>query len=155
MMIWTSRYSNKELQKDDCYCVGISLGRPRFKIKYILRKQCYDLAPDRSMWGKELDEFRKLYFAKLDKMGTEKVRNILSALYMEAQENNKKLVLLCFEDVRIPGDWCHRTILAEWVQQNLGWNMQELFNPDLPKRKKSIQKQENPQQLSLFDYINA
>lgn len=31
MAIWVSRYSNKELQNDKYYPVGISIGQPRFR----------------------------------------------------------------------------------------------------------------------------
>ena len=39
MAIWTSRYSNKELveNKDKYYCVGISLGTPKFPLGYTRR----------------------------------------------------------------------------------------------------------------------
>ena len=47
MAIWTSRYSNKELveNKDKYYCVGISLGTPKFPLGYTVEQQCYSLAP--------------------------------------------------------------------------------------------------------------
>ncbi len=163
MAIWTSRYSNKELPNGNYYAVGISLGKPKFGINYAIRKQCYDLAPDRWMWGKELEEFKRMYFAKLDKMGVGRVENILRTLHTEAQANNQDLVLLCFEDVRDPEDWCHRTMLAEWAKNRIGLDIQELPNPEPPKIKKKHQEQQQKQpennkgyqQLSLFDICNA
>lgn len=49
MAIWTSRYSNKELaeHKEKYYCVGISIGTPKFPLGYALEQQCYSLAPKR------------------------------------------------------------------------------------------------------------
>ena len=43
--IYTSRYSNKELADGKYYCVGISIGTPKFKLAYRLENQCYSLAP--------------------------------------------------------------------------------------------------------------
>lgn len=161
MAIWTSRYSNKELS-NKYYVVGISLGKPKFKINYTIKNQCYDLAPDRCMWGREIEEFRKMYFAKLDEMGVRKVESILNTFHMQAQENNQDLVLACFEDVRDPEDWCHRTMLAEWVKNRIGWDINELPNPEPPKIKRKPQEQQKQpendkgyQQLSLFDICNA
>ena len=39
--------SNKELaeNKDRYYCVGISLGTPKFPLGYTVEQQCYSLAP--------------------------------------------------------------------------------------------------------------
>lgn len=34
MGIYTSRYSNKELADGKYYCVGISIGTPKFKLAY-------------------------------------------------------------------------------------------------------------------------
>lgn len=45
MGIYTSRYSNKELADGKYYCVGISIGTPKFKLAYRLENQCYSLAP--------------------------------------------------------------------------------------------------------------
>ena len=159
MAIWTSRYSNKELQNGKYYSVGISLGRPKFNINYRIQEQCYDLAPARWMWGKELEDFKRMYFSKLDAMGVDKVQDILQKLHNDAKANGQDLVLLCFEDVRDPKDWCHRTMLAEWVKKRIGWDIKELPNPQPPKikRKKTESENENNeyQQLSLFDICNA
>ena len=56
MAIWTSRYSNKELveNKDKYYCVGISLGTPKFPLGYTVEQQCYSLAPKGYMLRMEL-----------------------------------------------------------------------------------------------------
>ena len=71
-------------------------------------------------------------------------------------------MLLCYEDVRIPEDWCHRTVFAEWWAENTGEEIREL--PDLmpPKEKKKartdskqpakevVKKDSGYQQMSLF-----
>ena len=68
MAIWTSRYSNKELveNKDKYYCVGISLGTPKFPLGYTVEQQCYSLAPKGYMLRMELEKFTEEYYRKLE-----------------------------------------------------------------------------------------
>ena len=56
MGIYTSRYSNKELADGKYYCVGISIGTPKFKLAYRLENQCYSLAPKGYMLRMNLEE---------------------------------------------------------------------------------------------------
>ena len=57
MGIYTSRYSNKELADGKYYCVGISIGTPKFKLAYRLETQCYSLAPKGYMLRMSLEAF--------------------------------------------------------------------------------------------------
>ena len=76
MAIWTSRYSNKELveNKDKYYCVGISLGTPKFPLGYTVEQQCYSLAPKGYMLRMELEKFTEEYYRKLEGIGNDKIR---------------------------------------------------------------------------------
>ena len=58
MGIYTSRYSNKELADGKYYCVGISIGTPKFKLAYRLENQCYSLAPKGYMLRMNLEDER-------------------------------------------------------------------------------------------------
>ena len=147
-MIYTSRYSNRELANGDYYAVGISRGKPKFQIDYHIYTQAYIFAPDRSMWNAPKSSFRRMYRAKLDRIGTEKVRRILRSF--ESAARGRDVVLLCFEDVRIEEDWCHRTMLAEWVEEKLGFKIKELYNPDPPKGKSKERRKDMGEQLMLF-----
>lgn len=75
MAIWTSRYSNKELveNKDKYYCVGISLGTPKFPLGYTVEQQCYSLAPKGYMLRMELEKFTEEYYRKLEGIGNDKI----------------------------------------------------------------------------------
>ena len=116
MAIWVSRYSNKELQKnkDRYYPVGISIGQPKFPLGYELRSQCYSLAPKGYMLNMDIEHFKPAYYDKLEGIGTEKIISMVERFDQAAQSEGKQLVFLCYEDVRIPEDWCHRTVFAEW-----------------------------------------
>lgn len=156
--IYTSRFSNKELGSGEYYTVGITLGKPRFKLGYVESEHCYLLAPDRSMWGRSKEEFRTLYRDKLDGIGENKVKKLLCEIGNRA--DGKDVVLLCFEDVRDPSQHCHRTTLAEWIEEKFGLSVGELYDPSPVKLKKEKQetkkKTENQteqrySQMSLFD----
>ena len=64
MAIWVSRYSNKELQNDKYYPVGISIGQPKFSLGYTLREQCYSLAPKGYMLNMDLESFKPAYYGR-------------------------------------------------------------------------------------------
>ena len=142
MAIWISRYSNKELQSGKYYPVGISIGTPKFPLGYTLRKQCYSLAPKGYMLNMELDRFKPAYYEKLEGIGTDRIIDMVEKMNTEARAEGKELVLLCYEDVRVPGDWCHRTVFAEWWAEQTGELIEELYDPSEPKVKKSAVKKE-------------
>lgn len=138
MAMWTSRYSNKELaaNKEKYYCIGISLGTPKFPLGYRIEQQCYSLAPKGYMLKMGLEEFQKAYYEKLEGIGNDRIINMVMRFEEEADRQGKEVVFLCYEDVRIPEDWCHRTVFAQWYAEQTGEIIQEL--PDLtpPKMKK-------------------
>ena len=112
MGIYTSRYSNKELADGKYYCVGISIGTPKFKLAYRLENQCYSLAPKGYMLRMDLEDFKKAYYEKLNGIGKDRIISIVMKMERDAAAQGKDLVLLCYEDVRIPEDWCHRTVFC-------------------------------------------
>lgn len=136
MAIWISRYSNKELPNGNYYPVGISIGQPRYHLGYELREQCYSLAPKGYMLNMDIERFRTAYYEKLEGIGKEKIISMVTRLDEKARSEGKELVFLCFEDVRVEGDWCHRTIFAEWCAENMGEIIEELPDPTPPKGKK-------------------
>ena len=125
MAIMTGRYSNKELRNDGYYPVGISVGKPRFSTGYEIREQCYALAPRYDMLKLGYEEYKAEYF--------------------------KKLVLLCFEDIRKPENWCHRTLFAEWWLAHTGEVIEEMPEADALKQPKAAKPpEEKVEQLSLL-----
>lgn len=160
MGIYTSRYSNKELADGKYYCVGISIGTPKFKLAYRLENQCYSLAPKGYMLRMNLEDFKKAYYEKLNGIGKDRIINMVMKMERDAAAQGKDLVLLCYEDVRIPEDWCHRTVFAEWWVENTGEIIEELPDPNPPKGKKVATTSKKPevqtkpddgyQQMSLF-----
>lgn len=157
MAIWVSRYANKALKNERYYCVGISIGKPRFKLDYKLDEQCFSLAPKGYMLQMELDKFENAYYKKLEDIGTERIIRMVLRMKEEAERAGKDLVLLCFEDVRVPGDWCHRTVFAKWWRDKTGEIINELPDPTPPKMKRkdtgkpeAQEMGDGYQQMSLF-----
>lgn len=135
MAIWISRYSNKELANGNYYPVGISIGKPRFRLGYELREQCYSLAPKGYMLNMDIDDFKKAYYEKLEGIGTDRIIGMVNKLDEKARSEGKELALLCFEDVRVESEWCHRTIFAQWWTEKVGEIIEELPDPTTPKGK--------------------
>ena len=133
LRIFTSRYSNPELKNEGYYTVGISLGYPRWKLGYKVDTRVKDFAPPKSMWDGTEEEFEAKYTAMLDGMGKDTVAEIIN--WLDSSSDKKDIVLLCFEDIRIEDQYCHRTVLGEWLRKNLGIEVEELRDPTKPKGK--------------------
>ena len=162
MSIWVSRYANKKLREEGWYPVGISIGTPKYPLGYEVREQCYSLAPKGYMLNMEYEPYRKAYFEKLNAIGKDSIIRTVKRLDERAKADGKELVLLCFEDIRNEGEWCHRTLFAEWWMEHTGEIIEELDDPTpakKPKRKPEIKNEEKepekpsepePVQLDLF-----
>ncbi len=61
-------------------------------------------------------------------------------------------MLLCFEDLRQPGVWCHRQIVAAWIEEHLGIKVPELPESGTPViRATRTRPTSQAVQLSLLD----
>lgn len=108
--------------------VRISIGSPRFLRKgQHLDGVILDLAPDRWMLkdlGDDEAAYREAYLAKLNRIGAAEIGGQLAVI--QNANPGKDLVLLCFEDFRKPGLWCHRSMFAQWWTQQTGEEVQEM-----------------------------
>lgn len=153
MAIYTARYGNKTLREEGYYPVGISIGTPKFPLGYELREQCYALAPKGYMLKMEYEPYCEAYFKKLEDIGVDKIIGIVQRLDRKAQDEDKSLVLLCFEDIRKPEQWCHRTLFADWWQRKTGEIITELEEAEptkAPKKAAEAPKEEQAEQYTLF-----
>ncbi|MER8001641.1 DUF488 family protein [Streptomyces sp. NPDC095613] len=101
----------------------ITLGHPRFGLSYSLTHVVRELAPRRDYLRKSRSEFTASYIQDLDRLGVERIAERLQQV---AQEGDHRLVLLCFEDLSDPGQWCHRRIFASWWKGATGDEVREL-----------------------------
>lgn len=140
-MIYTSRYSNPELQTGNYTVVGITRGKPKFQLKYELAGNIIEIAPPGYLFNEySRVKFTPQYFRHMDRTGVSKISNIL-ARYSRL---GKDVVLCCYEDVRIPGEWCHRLVFAEWWLSRTGERIDELPDPSTPKGKVGPHKDAKP-----------
>lgn len=125
--IATSRYQNQDaIIASGLVPVGITVGRPRFRLRYTFVHDKTLLAPDYWMLKKPEDErithFEEWYRDKLDKRALEIAATLTG---ISQTHGNRGVVLLCFENVH-KGERCHRTMLAKWLQEQTGRSVAEL-----------------------------
>lgn len=102
--------------------VQTSVGRPRFPIDYELREEVRDLMP-LGLLNLKGDAFREAYIAQLDRLDLDALRAQFTAI--QKRHDGKRVVLLCFEDVKA-GEHCHRRDFADWWQARTGQRVPEV-----------------------------
>ena len=50
----------------------------------------------------ELERFKPAYYEKLEGIGTDRIIDMVQRMDEEARADGKELVILCYEDVRVP-----------------------------------------------------
>ena len=147
-MIYTSRYQNSELATGRYTVVGITRGKPKFPLKYELAGNIMEIAPPGYLWNEnDQKRFTDGYFRYMDRTGAGAIESILGSY----RRMGRDIVLCCFEDVRKPGEWCHRQIFAKWWYNRTEEFMKELYDPS-PDPRLQIRPSAQPvlEQLSLF-----
>jgi hypothetical protein len=115
LRLFTSRFgAANEIIQSGAVPVRISIGHPRFRLPYQLVEKLPDLMPTRDMLEMAIEPYRSLFVSRLEKAGVESLRAQFEAI--AKKHDNPSLVLLCFEDLRKPGQWCHRTMAARWLE---------------------------------------
>ena len=124
--IWTSRYqAQAEIIASELTPVGITLGEPKFPLRYKLADNVRMLAPSHREFHITDDaEFTASYRGRLDKFGVDRIRRLLFHIHHDAGIGNG-LVLLCYEDVWA-GEKCHRQDFAAWWLDRTGEQVHEL-----------------------------
>lgn len=133
MEIYTSYFGNLRYLRKACIMpIGIARWKPRFYDGVSM----FSVAPTRYMLSDACsqEEYLKLYDEILRSRGAQ---NILNEIESIAKGSN--VALLCYEK---PSDFCHRHLLADFLNKELGLNIREFESPEpAPK----------PKQTSLFD----
>lgn len=113
-MLYTSYYANvKKLGNIVPICISQKI--PFYASKL---KRYRALAPSWEIINSPSSEYVKLYYELiLRKLQPFEVLNDLSAI-----ANNKEFALICYEG---PGKFCHRHIVADWLQSNTGVQFEE------------------------------
>lgn len=112
----TSRYANKRIADTALLPVGITAGHPRFRLAYPLATNLKSLAPSRLWFELPAKEFELRYVNKLDEQGSTAFADELTNVFESASEH-RGIVLLCYEDLNLPGMVCHRRMFAAWWER--------------------------------------
>lgn len=73
-------------------------------------------------------EYTKIFKERLNSLDIHAVKRFLTSF-------DKDVVLLCYEK---PGDFCHRHIVADWLEENLGFVVEEYDVNNLKKEQELI-----------------
>lgn len=146
-MITTSNFARSGRNPN---AVAISIGVPRgwFGRRY------FKLAPPRTMLHASKEEFDNFFYQKLSELDAKQVYNEIVTNF------GPDSILLCWES---PNIRCHRRIVAEWFESELGIVVPEFgfdrsaiipYSEMLDKGEKPVEKpvkkEEKIEQLSLF-----
>lgn len=117
--------------------VRITARPPRYKLAFPIVGTLGELAPSRPILAiTDQRTFEHQYHRQLDKLGVDQVIRGLDQMAdrHEKAHGTRGLVLLCFERVSA-GEWCHRRMLADWLEEHAGIPVPELEDrAPLPKR---------------------
>jgi hypothetical protein len=126
LRIFTSFWMNQELGGVDAVMVSTSRGRPRWSLPFSYRR-LDELAPGDAAWREQEQEaFEGAYRAQLEALGVEKIVSDLEGI-----GDGRPLVALCWEK---PGQFCHRRLLADFLEREAGIVVPELRAGMLPQR---------------------
>ncbi|MBR6262720.1 MAG: DUF488 domain-containing protein [Prevotella sp.] len=131
MEIYTSYFGHlKKLGAAGIKPIGIARWKPHFYNGVNM----FSVAPTRYMLSDDCDEeeYLVLYDEMLKRLGAKRILQEIESL-----SGGRNVALLCYEK---PGDFCHRHLLADFLNKELGLNIRE-FDGSTPQ----------PKQISLFD----
>ncbi|MFF3665428.1 hypothetical protein [Microtetraspora malaysiensis] len=112
--------------------VRTTVGHPRFPLAYQLAGHARLITPLGTMLGRPLDAYTLLYRRHLAASGVDAIRAELAEIAAR-HEAGRPLVLLCFDKLDKPGNWCHRSQFAAWWTEHTGEPVPELgAQPPIP-----------------------
>jgi hypothetical protein len=129
--LFTSRFGARKLiTASGLAPIRISLGGPRWPLGFALAGECPLLAPFGAMLKMDQELYTRVYRDRLDRLGVATISAALQEL--SDQNDGRGLVLLCFEDLAKPGQWCHRRLFAAWFEEQTGIPVPELVAVEQP-----------------------
>lgn len=120
MKIYTSYFGNVRKLPDGI--VPISIAR---QAKFWPGLKFFSLAPDSETLKMRKEEYTERFNKILSKLQVESVLEELIAI-----SEGKDIALLCYEK---PGDFCHRRLVAEWIEKETGMEVPEYQNKEVEK----------------------
>ena len=125
----TSFYGSPRVAESGLLPVQTSIGKPRFSLGYEIAATLDILAPTRAMLRLSEAAYAQKYLGELDRVGAAAIDAEIKKIW-EEQGRPEGVVLLCFEDVTQPHQWCHRRLFSAWYRAQTGVVIPELGDPD-------------------------
>jgi len=127
--LFTSHWRNPDLRDLDAIIIGISRGtpggNPGFRYR-VLRS----LAPSRETFAiQDRERYAASYRAQLEELGAGRILADLKRI-----GGTGAIVMLCWERMADPSEWCHRRMLARYIERETGLEVPELKAQMLPQR---------------------
>ena len=126
---WHSRVKDLVL-KGDAIAVAITLYYPRRSYGYPIAAQITGLAPNKYIFNIEDKEQFRTPFRYLLHQRWPLAKDRLEKL-SEAHPG-KAIILLCYDPLGQPGQWCHRQLVAEFITEQLGVPVKEINGQRIP-----------------------
>ena len=134
--LFTSYYGKlKSLEKAGIVSISISLSPPSWFNGITL----LELAPSWDMMKISKAKYEVAYREKLEKVNFNYIFR-----HIKSVSRGKDVALLCFESLKTgrDDDWCHRTMLADWMKEKYHFTIDEWSDPkDLISEEKLREKQ--------------
>lgn len=118
--IYTSNYARNS---NNPKAIGISLAVPEWYEGVTMRK----LAPMKAM----INTFKRKKDAYMERQYSQRYISLLRSRSINAHNLLEEIpdgsILLCYES---PGEFCHRRVLADWIEHHTGVHIQEWKNEE-------------------------
>lgn len=126
--VWVELFTARYVDYDPAWGVAVrtTVGFPR-GWRYGPLEHVRRITPYGLLHIKSRDAFAQRYLARLDQAGAAPIEARLTNI--ADRHRGLPLWLCCFEDLSKPGEWCHRTLLAEWIEERLGIAVIEINSP--------------------------
>ncbi|MGA5497735.1 hypothetical protein ACPCSP_25565 [Streptomyces cinereoruber] len=116
----------QEFKPDMGTPVRTTVGHPRFALSYQLAGHARLVTPTRPLLKIEArDAYEFSYRRMLEGHVFGNIQRELLRI-AGAYDLDSPVVLLCFDRLNVPGNWCHRTMFAAWWTEQTGDEVPEL-----------------------------
>lgn len=134
MRIYTSYHSNsRKLGIHKIQPINISIHPPRWA-NY---PSIFELAPSADMLHLNKASYIPKFEAILNRSNPQEILDRITKISDE--NGGKDVALLCYESLKKPGEWCHREIVAEWLNYHFPeLDVKEWVSPSEQAKKSQI-----------------
>lgn len=124
-LLATTMFTSSFFQYSGPGRISIARGAPRgmegFKVYRKLNPGSWFREPE---FYNDQERYRERYFSEI--LAPLNPQHVWDELQRLVAGQGHPPVLLCYENISKPGQWCHRRMVASWFEQHLGMVVPEL-----------------------------